>query len=180
MKKFLSILFVAFSVTAFAQGGKINWMTVEQALEAQKKAPRKIMIDVYTSWCGPCKMMDQNTFTNPEVIAYINKHYYAIKFNAESPETVKFKGNTYTNPTYDPNKTGRNGVNEFSRSLGVNAYPTIVYLDEDLTLLAPVSGYRTPPQIELYLKFFAENHHKTVITQEQWTAYQNDFKPLFK
>jgi thioredoxin-related protein len=155
-------------------------MTVEQALEAQKKSPRKIIVDVYTSWCGPCKMMDSNTFTNADVINYINKNYYAIKFNAESPEAVSFKGQNYGNPNYDPNKTGRNGVHEFSRALGVNAYPTIVYLDEELNLLAPVSGYRTPQQLELYLKFFAEDHHKSVTTTEQWTAYQNNFKPAFK
>jgi len=179
MKYLFSSLLVIFAAAAFGQQ-KVNWMTVEEALAAQKKEPRKILIDVYTSWCGPCKMMDKNTFTNPDVISYINKHYYAVKFNAESPDPVVFKGKTYTNPNFDPNRQGRNGVNEFSSALGVRAYPTLVYLDEQLNLLAPVSGYRTPQQLELYLKFFAQNDHKEVTTQEQWDAYQADFKPVFK
>lgn len=179
MKYLFSSLLVIFAAAAFGQQ-KVNWMTVEEALAAQKREPRKILIDVYTNWCGPCKMMDKNTFTNPDVISYINKHYYAVKFNAESPDPVVFKGKTYTNPNFDPNRQGRNGVNEFSSALGVRAYPTLVYLDEQLNLLAPVSGYRTPQQLELYLKFFAQNDHKKVTTQEQWDAYQANFKPAFK
>ena len=37
------------------------------------------MMDVYTKWCGPCKMMMANTFTNANVIEYINANYYAVK-----------------------------------------------------------------------------------------------------
>lgn len=155
-------------------------MSIEEAVEAQKKEPRKVMIDVYTDWCGPCKMMMKNTFTNQDVIDYINKNYYAVKFNAESPDQVSFKGKTYSNPNYDPNRRGRNGVNEFSRALGVNAYPTLVYMDEEMNIIAPISGYRTPPQLELYLKFIAQEDYKTVKTQEQWDAYQKGFSPTFQ
>ena len=180
MKKLLWIFALLLPLGIFAQGGAIKWMRIAEAVAAQKKEPRKIMIDVYTDWCGPCKMMMANTFTSDDVINYINKNYYAVKFNAESPNDVTFKGNTYTNPTYDPNKKGRNGVNEFSRALGVNAYPTLVYMDEDLNIIAPISGYRTPPQLELYLKFFAEDQHKTVKSKEEWDAYQANFKATFQ
>ena len=39
-----------------ASGG-IAWMTMEEAMAASKRAPRKILIDVYTQWCGPCKTL---------------------------------------------------------------------------------------------------------------------------
>ena len=55
-------------------------------------------MDVYTTWCGPCKMMMKNTFTNPNVIDYINANYYAIKFDAESGKEITFKGNVYSIP----------------------------------------------------------------------------------
>ncbi len=169
-----------FPASFIAQSTQIDWMSIEEAVEAQKKEPRKIMIDVYTHWCGPCKMMMKNTFTNADVINYINKYYYAVKFDAESPDALYFKGTDYSNPTYDPNKKGRNGVHEFSRALNVQAYPTLVYMDEELNVLAPISGYRTPPQLELYLKFFANDQHMTVKSQEEWQEYQNGFEPLFK
>lgn len=180
MRTFLLSLGLLFSVHLFAQDPTINWMTIEEAVEAQKKEPRKILIDVYTTWCGPCKMMDANTFTNKDVIAFINKHYYAVKFNAESPDEVKFKGQTYTNANYDPKARGRNGVHDFSRAMRVSAYPTIVYLDEELNMIAPIKGYQNPSQIELYLKFFQSNAYKTVQTQEEWEAYQSAFEPSFQ
>lgn len=179
----MKYLFIALSVLyascLYAQDPTINWMTVEEAAEAQKKEPRKVLIDVYTTWCGPCKMMDANTFTNEDVIDYINKHYYAVKFNAESPDEVEFKGETYSNANYDPNARGRNGVHDFSRALRVSAYPTIVYLDEELNMIAPIKGYQNPAQIELYLKFFHSNDYQSVQSQEDWEAYQNAFEPSF-
>ena len=51
-------LFLATSLTtALAQGAEINWMSVGELEAAQAKEPRKVMIDVYTKWCGPCKMI---------------------------------------------------------------------------------------------------------------------------
>ena len=57
---------------AFGQAASINWISLEEAVVAQQKEPRKIMMDVYTKWCGPCKMMMANTFTNANVIEYVN------------------------------------------------------------------------------------------------------------
>lgn len=179
MKKLLFLSIILLPIGMMAQTAQINWMSIEEAVEAQKTQPRKIMIDVYTHWCGPCKMMMKNTFTDKNVINYINKHYYAVKFDAESPDDITFKGNTYSNPDYVPNKPGRNGVHQFSRALNVRAYPTLVYMDEELNVLAPISGYRTPPQLELYLKFFAQDKHKEVKTQEEWQDYQDSFEPTF-
>lgn len=170
------LLFIASPMLMMSQTANVNWMTMEEALAAQEKNPKKIMIDVYTQWCGPCKMMDKNTFHNSDVASYLNSNYYAVKFDAESQPSVTFKGTTYENPTFDPAKVGRrNGVHQLSRALGVSAYPTIVFLDEDLNVIAPVSGYRTPPQLELYLKFFYTNEHKTITTQEQWQEYNEKF-----
>ena len=76
-----------FSISLTAQ--EINWMTLDEAVEAQKTTPKKIMMDAYTIWCGPCKMLDKNTFHNKDVADYVNKNYYAVKFNAEGNENVK-------------------------------------------------------------------------------------------
>lgn len=180
MKKILiyafAILFVASPMLMTGQLASVNWMTIEEALEAQKKDPKPIMVDVYTQWCGPCKMMDKNTFHDGSVAAYLNENFYAVKFDAESPDAVTFQGTTYENPTFDPAKVGRrNGVHQFSRALGVSAYPTLVFLDEESNIIKPLSGYRTPPQLELYLKLFGTSAYKTIDTQEKWEDYQKNF-----
>jgi len=152
---------------------KINWLTIEEAQELVKTAPKKIMIDVYTDWCGPCKMMMRNTFTNPWVIDYINEHYYAVKFNAESPDPITFKGTEYVNENYNPNAV-RKGTHQFAAiamSNGRLAYPTIVYMDEKLDILSPVQGYMAPEQIEPVMTFFGEGLYETT----NWEDYQKTF-----
>ena len=171
---FLTLVLSVLSGLAFGQAASINWMSFEEALVAQQESPRKIMMDVYTQWCGPCKMMMANTFTNANVIEYINANYYAVKFDAESPDPVTFQGKEFTNPDYDPNRRGRNGVHQLSRAMKVSAYPTIVYLNEKASIIAPISGYKQPSQMELYLKFFNEIYTDEV-DQAQWENYRDNF-----
>jgi len=155
-------------------------MSLEDAVEAQNKEPRKIIMDMYTTWCGPCKLLDKNTFQNKDVTTYINKNYYAVKFNAEGNTDVTFKEKKYSNPNFDASKKGRNSQHEFAGLLGVQAYPTIVFLDENGGLIAPIPGYKTPNQLEIYLKLFASNKYKDVTTKELWEQYQREFQPSFK
>lgn len=155
---------------------KLTWYTLKEAIAAQEKNPKKILVDVYTDWCGPCKMMMRNTFTNPVIIAYIQEHYYPVKFNAEGPQPMTWKGVEYTNPTYDPNKTGRNGTHQLTYQIatvnGRVAYPTLVYIDEELNILTPIQGYMTPSQLEPILTFFGEDHHKT----DEYADYVKTFE----
>ena len=151
------------------------WMTLEEALEAQTLNPKPIVIDVYTKWCGPCKMLDQNTFNDPRVKQYLYENYYPVKFDAESPDTVQFAGNTFSNPDYVPNQPGRNGVHQFARYLNVNAYPTLFFMDKAAQPVGPLSGYRTPAQIEIYLKYFAEEKYNTIRTQEEFQEHEKNF-----
>lgn len=175
----LFVAIVGMPWTAFAQQTSVNWMSLEEAIEAQKDEPRKIIMDVYTQWCGPCKMMMRNTFTNGDVISYLNANYYAVKFDAESQASVTYQDRTFENPGWKPNVRGRNSTHQLSRALGVNAYPTLVYFDENSTVITPISGYKTPQQLELYLKFFAEKYADGV-QQGQWEKYRDSFSPSFQ
>ncbi len=185
MKKIL-YLFAFLTLMAFKPSTedntpKINWITIEEAVALQKKTPKKIIMDVYTNWCGPCKMMDKNTFQNPDVVAYINENYYAVKFNAEGNAEVNFDGKTFKNPNYNPAKANtRNSMHEFARFLSVRAFPTLLYFDEETRLIAPISGYLKPTQLEVYLKLFKNDKHKEMTSQEKFNEYYAAFKPTFK
>jgi thioredoxin-related protein len=181
MKKIVFLLTLTLMVSAtYAQKQKINWMSLEEALAAQVNEPRKIMMDVYTTWCGPCKMLDKNTFQNPDVVEYVNQNYYAVKFNAEGEETVKYKDLEFTNPQFDPNRQGRNAQHELAQALKINAYPTIVFFNENGDTLLPLPGYKTPSQLELYLKLFYNDDHQKITSQEDWDQYQKEFVFRFK
>lgn len=173
----ITILFVSVNL----QAQEIKWVTLDEALALQKKKPKKIMMDVYTSWCGPCKMLDKNTFHNKDVVDYVNKYYYAVKFNAEGNEVVKFDNKTFENPGYNPAKANtRNSAHQLTSYLQVSAYPTIVFMDEKGEMLAPIRGYQNPQGLELYLKLFKEDHHKNITTQAEFTDYAKAFKPEFE
>lgn len=159
---------------------QIEWMTMNEALEAQKKVPKKIFADVYTEWCGPCKMMDRNTFTNPDLIEYVNTHFYAVKFNAEGTEKVNYQDFEYTNPNYQPKRKGqRNAQHFFANALNVSAYPTVVFFDEKSNVIAPIVGYRTAEQFEIYLKMIATDAYKDLTSEKAWQEYQSDFEGSF-
>ncbi|RZS98967.1 thioredoxin family protein [Aquimarina brevivitae] len=176
----LLIVFV-FLVTAFAQAQQeIKWMTMNEALAAQEKEPKKIFMDVYTDWCGPCKLLDKRTFHNKDVVNYVNQHFYAVKFNAEGNEDITYNNFTYTNPNYDASKKGkRNSQHFFANALKITGYPSIVFFDENGKLIAPVVGFKTPQQLELYLKMVKKDDYKTLTSAEAWQAYEKSFVATF-
>ena len=85
MMRFYSVLLL-FIFTGLAAAQEINWMSMEAALAKQKEVPKKIMVDMYTTWCGPCRMLDKNTFSNKKLAAYVNANYYAcLLYTSPSP-----------------------------------------------------------------------------------------------
>ena len=181
MKKLGYILLLALLISVNSIAQEINWVTLEEAVELQNKNPKKIIMDAYTSWCGPCKLLDRNTFHNKDVADYINEHYYAVKFDAEGNDEITFKGKLYTNPNYDPAKANkRNSQHQLAGYFAVRSYPTMVFLSETGEFITPVIGYKTPQQLELYLKMFKKDEHIDLKTQEAFNAYYTAFKPEFQ
>ncbi len=178
---FIALVIMFITLNLVAQDTEINWMSMNEALDAQAKNPKKIMMDAYTNWCGPCKMLDKNTFQNTDVVKYVNDNYYAVKFNAEGNEDIAYKGQNFGNPNYDVSKeNSRNAQHQLSQALQVRAYPTIIFFNEKGDVIAPITGYKTPAQLELYLKLFVNDTHNDITTKEAWDKYQQDFKYEFK
>lgn len=157
-------------------GGKVNWISIEEAQKLMNDKPKKILIDVYTSWCGPCKMMVKYTFNDKWTSEYINENYYAVKWDAEGPDSCVFKNTTFKNPGYVKDKPGRNATHQFTQAIapvnGRIAYPTIVFIDEELNLITPVQGFQKPAQFEPMLKFIIAEKYKT----STWNEYMKTFK----
>ena len=179
MKTLIILFFLLSCIQLNAQ--KINWMSMDSALAAQEEEPKKIMVDVYTTWCKPCEIMDKKTFQNQKLANYVNRNFYAVKFNAEGTEEVTYQGFTYTNPNFveGRSKDQRNNQHFFAHAMKVNAYPTVVFFDEESDLISPVKGYKTPEQLEVYLKMIATDDYKEVTTKESWKEYKADFESTF-
>lgn len=152
---------------------EIEWLTFEEAVELNKTQPKKIFIDVYTDWCGWCKVMDKNTFKNEYIAEYISKNYHAVKLDAEQKASIEFQGNTFK---FVPR--GKKGYHELAASLlnGKLSFPTVVFLDEQFRLIQPLPGYQKPEQLAPILQYFAEDLHNSV----SWQDFQKDYKSPFE
>ena len=80
---FLTLSNIFFLVSSNCYSQEINWIAVNDLKEVIKTSEKNIIIDVYTNWCGPCKLMEKNTFQNKYISKFINENYHAVKFNAE-------------------------------------------------------------------------------------------------
>ncbi|HQQ12888.1 MAG TPA: DUF255 domain-containing protein [Bacteroidales bacterium] len=172
MKKIILIasLLILSASASFAQQPKIKWLTFEEALTKSKKTPKKLFMDMYTDWCGWCVKMDESTFANPVIAAYINENFYPVKFNAERQDTVMFEGKAYVNA--NPGK--KRSSHQLAQALmqGKMSYPSYVFMGEDLKVLTVVPGYYPADQFEPILHYFGTDAYK----KSDWQTFSAGFK----
>lgn len=73
-----------------AQGIKFFHGTYEEALQQAKSESKQIFVDVYTSWCGPCKKMARDVFADEEVGKFYNDRFICLKLDAEKESDHAF------------------------------------------------------------------------------------------
>ncbi len=132
MKHLVTLAFAVLTSFAAKAQDQIEWMKFEDAIAANAQNPKMLIIDVYTDWCGWCKKMDKETFTDPTVIAHINENFYAVKLNAENTKrSFDFMGKTYNEA-------------QMAAAMQVRSYPNFVVIEPKLQNIAQLPGYRQP------------------------------------
>jgi len=137
--------------------GNVNWLNVRDLEKAQQTDKRKVMVDLYTDWCGWCKRMDKATFQHDKIANVLNEKFHAVKFDAEDKGTISFNGKDHSFV-----KSGRKGYNQLAHSFanGRLSYPTIAFLDEDLNRISSFPGYKAPGQFDALLNYIAGDQYK--------------------
>ncbi len=152
------ILLLSAAFYSFASSGmktvstEIQWNTFEEAIALKASYPeKKLLVNVFTDWCRWCKVMDDKTFADPKVAAYINTHYLPVKFNAEQKAAIEFKGKNYQYM-----QSGKRGMHQLAYELMDRSasFPSIVLLDEQLQDLSLLKGYKSPEGLISELKQF--------------------------
>ena len=153
----------------------INWLTIQEAYALTQKKPKKFVIDVYTDWCGWCKVMDRETFSKPAIVDYVNENYYPVRFNAEQTADVTLGKQTFKHI----GGNGNRGVHELAAALMKNqmSYPTTVFMDEKFQLIQPIAGYLDPRMFHQVITYFGNNYHqKEPFDQYKAGTYNKEFK----
>lgn len=102
---------------------KIQFTTASwnDVIATAKKENKPIFLDISASWCGHCKRMKANVFTNPEVAKLYNEKFINVSVDGEKGEGI-----------------------QLAKIYGVKGYPTFVFLNPDGSLAKQTSGYHNP------------------------------------
>lgn len=147
MRIFLIFFCCLFSLELYAQTEiQFEKNTTIQALKAKAKKEKKlIFIDAYTSWCGPCKWISANIFTDPKVADYYNKNFINAKFDMEDQGEGTRIGSSYQ----------------------VMCYPNLLFIDADGKLIHRTAGVDQDPQFYIALGETAKDSKKCFAAVEE-------------
>jgi len=147
MRMFLIFFCCLFSLELYAQTEiQFEKNTTIQVLKAKAKKEKKlIFIDAYTSWCGPCKWISANIFTNKEVADYYNKNFINAKFDMEDQGEGTRIGSSYE----------------------VMCYPNLLFIDANGKLIHRTAGVDQDPQFYIALGETAKDSKKCFAAVEE-------------
>ncbi|MDR3673778.1 MAG: cytochrome c biogenesis protein CcdA [Holophaga sp.] len=101
---------------------------LETALVQAKATGKPVLVDTYADWCAQCKELDENTWPDPQVAAWIRDNAVAVRID-----------------TYKARK-------DLAPRLGILSYPTVILLDGDGKELRRLLGYQKPAEMLKFLK----------------------------
>jgi len=134
MKKYIYIVLVFFWIipSGFSQ---LKIYPFEEAEKLSAENPKPFVIFIHTSWCNYCKMMEQSTFKNHEIITQLNTDFYLIALDAESKDAIFFNKHWFR---FKPNGQ-KTGIHELATALATIdskvIYPTVTVLQPDFSIV---------------------------------------------
>jgi thioredoxin-related protein len=144
------------SKDAAAPADSTLWGPFNEGMALAKKQNKHVVIDFYTDWCHWCKVMDRETFSDPEVKKYLAENFVTIRINAESrTEKVTYKGQEMT-PV------------ELARAFGVRGFPSLAYLDRSGELVTIVPGFVPAKTFLPLLRYMQMECYKQQMTFDEF------------
>lgn len=176
MKKYIIFVFILIlgGMSVKAQQEEVHWLTLQEAEKQCGENPKPYIFDFYTDWCGWCKHMDKTTYADPVVISFVNRYFYPVKVNAESADTLHFRGKEYP-----PVRNGNKYISSLAVEMlgGKLSYPTTVFLYEPKKINIVVPGYIDILKMQGFMVYFAENAWESANINDFLADFEKVFGP---
>lgn len=95
-----------------------NW---DEALARAKAENKLIFLDIYATWCGPCKLLKKKTFSDESVGSYYNDKYINVALNGEEGDGKLL-----------------------AQQYAIKGYPSLLFINGEGKLVAKSAGYVSP------------------------------------
>jgi len=154
-----SIFFTVKSSATDNTEGSVNFYnaSIEEAMELASAEGKLTFVDFHAQWCGPCKWMDQTTFSNKSVSKYLNENFVAIKIDID-----EFDG--YTAKEY----------------YNIETLPTMLIFNSKGQLVDRIEETLSPSKLMKILKTHNHKGNKTIVRhnlnsspRKKLTSYKN-------
>lgn len=176
--KIISRLLFFFLLMPFALNAQVKWLPLEEAIQLQQTAPKKIFLFFYSSAGQMANVMEQNTFGNPVIQNLMNENYYPVKFDVLSEQAITWGGRTF-NPKESTSHINSD-FHQFAQFMNVNATPSSVFLDDEGLPITIIQGALTAAELEPYLQFMRVHAATGTTSATDWQTFLKTFKPQVK
>ncbi|MFP4585494.1 MAG: thioredoxin family protein [Desulfococcaceae bacterium] len=127
----------------------IEWIVYEEGVARGKEDEKKIFLNFYADWCQHCKVMDQKTFKDASVVAYLNEHFIPVRVDSDKREKL-------------------------AREFNVQALPVSWFIAEDGENIGSQPGYVPPDMMLPLLKYIHTDSYKEMDFQKFMEGLQEE------
>jgi thioredoxin-related protein len=133
----------------------VDWKAFDKGLKDAASQRKYSFVDVYTDWCGYCKLLEKNTLTAKPVLAELTKNFVSIKLNAESEEAVVWMGKKMSK-------------RELAAHWGVEGFPTMLFLNSKGEIIGSFPSYAEADLMVNLLKYISSGARERKVSFEDF------------
>lgn len=156
MNKLNKIVLVIIGLLLVNFTGFAGPKTFNEALKLAKKQDKKLILDVYTDWCGWCKKMDKDVYGKSEIKDIVEDDFIFYKLNAEGDEKISYLGKDYS-------------AADLAALFEVSGYPTTIFFEPNGKVIEykyndqkmnNLPGYYKSGEFKKVLEFMRDEKYK--------------------